>query len=268
MPPQGSPKRELVLSIGLDKPTREIIAAAASRGVKVSTSYIELLKKESASSRSKAASGKKGAKAKAKSGGRPAQSSKKPAKPAARAASSAPAESGPSKAEFIRARAGQSPKAIAEEAKKHGMTFSAEYVSVVRSKEKARKRAKAGGSSAKGSSAASSQSKRSSSKSDFVRSFPMSVKVSEILAKAKAQGMSISKQIAYQVRSDMKSKPGAHAATAAPKATAAAATAIRAGGSHGTGNEKTLVNAALALGVERSIEILQGVRRSLAPYLG
>jgi hypothetical protein len=38
-------KRQTVEAIGLDRPTREIIAAAAEHGVKVSRTYVELLKK-------------------------------------------------------------------------------------------------------------------------------------------------------------------------------------------------------------------------------
>lgn len=38
-------KRQLIESLGLDRPTGEIIAAAAERGVSVSRTYVEILKK-------------------------------------------------------------------------------------------------------------------------------------------------------------------------------------------------------------------------------
>lgn len=45
MPLMNSPKKEAVLAIGLDKPTGEIIAAAKAKGVTVSRTYVDLLKK-------------------------------------------------------------------------------------------------------------------------------------------------------------------------------------------------------------------------------
>jgi hypothetical protein len=60
MPPTNSPKKDTILAIGLDKPTREIIAEAKAKGVKVSGSYVELLKQERPSRGARATAPKKG----------------------------------------------------------------------------------------------------------------------------------------------------------------------------------------------------------------
>lgn len=43
---RASPKKEAILAIGLDKPTGEIIAAAERRGITVTRSYIDVLRKD------------------------------------------------------------------------------------------------------------------------------------------------------------------------------------------------------------------------------
>jgi hypothetical protein len=52
--PRSSPKKDAVLSVGLDRSTAEIVSALAARGVEVTTAYVDILK------------------AKSRSGGRPA----------------------------------------------------------------------------------------------------------------------------------------------------------------------------------------------------
>lgn len=42
---RSSAKRDAILSIGLDRPTTEILAAAAASGVTVSRAYVDILKK-------------------------------------------------------------------------------------------------------------------------------------------------------------------------------------------------------------------------------
>lgn len=43
--PRSSAKRDAILAIGLDRPTTEILAAAAASGVTVSRAYVDILKK-------------------------------------------------------------------------------------------------------------------------------------------------------------------------------------------------------------------------------
>jgi hypothetical protein len=58
MPPRSSPKKQLLLSIGLDKPVSEIVAAAQAKGITVSRAYVELLKKGRSSGRPSSAAKK------------------------------------------------------------------------------------------------------------------------------------------------------------------------------------------------------------------
>ena len=47
MPQPTATKKDAIIAIGLDKPTSEIIAMAAGQGVKVSKTYVDLLKQRS-----------------------------------------------------------------------------------------------------------------------------------------------------------------------------------------------------------------------------
>lgn len=42
---RSSAKRDAIMAIGLDRPTTEILAAAAASGVRVSRAYVDILKK-------------------------------------------------------------------------------------------------------------------------------------------------------------------------------------------------------------------------------
>lgn len=80
--PRSSPKKDAVLSVGLDRSTAEIVSALAARGVEVTTAYVDILK------------------AKSRSGSRPtaakATAAKAPAaKPTARKKTSTPAKATP-----------------------------------------------------------------------------------------------------------------------------------------------------------------------------
>lgn len=109
--PKTSPKRELILSIGVDKPAAEIIAAAKARGVEVSRAYVALLK-EKQSGAGSTAPRKRG----------------RPAKNRADASSGAA-----SKADYVRALgASVKPAEIVARAKKDGIDLTLAYVYNVR----------------------------------------------------------------------------------------------------------------------------------------
>jgi hypothetical protein len=124
MPPRTSPKKDAVLAIGLDKPTADIVASAKGRGVEVSTTYVDLLKKGVSSGRpKKAASSKKPSASKA-----PQAKKSKTAK-TPKAAASTPGAKPVTKADYVRSF-GPSvmPAEIMERAKKDGVPLTLQYL--------------------------------------------------------------------------------------------------------------------------------------------
>ena len=124
MPPINSPKKEALLAIGLNQPTAAILAAAKAKGIVVSRTYVDLLKKQAGiapthpraprkggaakpAAAPKAAAPKAAPKATAKPAAKPApKPAAKPApKPAAKPAAPAPKASGDAEAAFRAAAA-------------------------------------------------------------------------------------------------------------------------------------------------------------------
>ena len=116
MPPINSPKKEALLAIGLNQPTAAILAAAKAKGIVVSRTYVDLLKKQAGiapthpraprkggaakpAAAPKAAAPKAAPKATAKPAAKPAP------KPAAKPAAPAPKASGDAEAAFRAAAA-------------------------------------------------------------------------------------------------------------------------------------------------------------------
>ena len=116
MPPINSPKKEALLAIGLNQPTAAILAAAKAKGIVVSRTYVDLLKKQAGiapthpraprkggaakpAGAPKAAAPKAAPKATAKPAAKPAP------KPAAKPAAPAPKASGDAEAAFRAAAA-------------------------------------------------------------------------------------------------------------------------------------------------------------------
>lgn len=128
MPPRPTPKKDAVLAIGLDKPTAEIIAAAKAKGVVVSGTYVDLLKKGTSSGRPKGAAKKAPKKAAAKKV-KPAKGAAK--KPATKTAAAKPASKGKAmtKADYVRSLGpAMMPAAIMEQAKRDGVKLTIAYV--------------------------------------------------------------------------------------------------------------------------------------------
>lgn len=162
-----------------------------------------------------------------------------------------------------------SAKEVIKRAKAQGLTLSEAHVYKIRStnkdKEKSKpaskavapkgeakaRAAKANGDGAEaatpGTEASASMSKR-----DFVLSFGSSTPASEILAQAKARGLSLSKAYLYTIRS---SKGPKDKAGPAPRAARTAKA--------GHDLESQLIDAALDLGLARATQILDRVRSKL-----
>lgn len=132
--PRTSPKKDAVLSIGLDKPTSDIVAAAKRQGVAVSNTYVDLLKKGVSSGQPKAAGAKKPSASKA-----PKAKKSKNAKnaKAPKAAVSTPAAKPATKAAYVRGFGPLvMPAEIMERAKKDGVKLTLPYVYNLRKKAK------------------------------------------------------------------------------------------------------------------------------------
>jgi hypothetical protein len=105
-------------------------------------------------------------------------------------------------------------------------------------------------------------------KASFVRAIPASVPAKEVVAKAKAAGMTLSEKHVYVIRSDAKKRSKKRAAKgSAPAAkattghsTLAAKTVSHSGGSANETNFRKLV---LALGIPKSKSLVSDVERRL-----
>lgn len=153
-----------------------------------------------------------------------------------------------------------SAKQVVEEAKKNGITITEAHVYKIRStaknKPKTSAKTPAGPRGAGKPSASSSQSKR-----DFVLSFGPDVKASEILRKAKEQGIGLSKAYLYTIRS-----AGGSAQKRGPKAGGAprarAAMAVRGAGGF-IEHEGQFIEAAIQLGLAKASDLLDRLRARL-----
>lgn len=153
-----------------------------------------------------------------------------------------------------------SAKQVVEEAKKNGITITEAHVYKIRStaKTKAPKGAKPAAGAARGTSKSNGSS--SQSKRDFVLSFGPEVKASEILRKAKEQGIGLSKAYLYTIRS------AGGASQKRGRGTAPAASRGRAASGERTsfaGHEAQFVEAAIHVGLAKAADLLDRLRARL-----
>jgi hypothetical protein len=106
-------------------------------------------------------------------------------------------------------------------------------------------------------------------KASFVRGIPSSVPAKEVVAKAKAAGMTLSEKHVYVIRSDAKKRSAKNAKKkaaggAAPKAHAPSAAATKSVSSNGGGtNETNFRKLVLALGIPKAKSLVTDVERRL-----
>jgi len=103
-------------------------------------------------------------------------------------------------------------------------------------------------------------------KASFVRAIPSSVPAKEVVAKAKAAGMTLSEKHVYVIRSDAKKRGKKRAAKgSAPKASAGHSTlaAKSVATSGGSSTETTFRKLVLALGIPKSRSLVSDVERRL-----
>ena len=217
---KSSPKKALVLAIGVGKTTADIIAAAKAKGVSLSKEYVRVLKMGQS------------------------QGSAKATKPSvARAATSqkvttvaAPAKAGPSKrngrpmssgtpSDFIRSMPGATSAEIMDAAKKAGLKFSRGLIYMVRTATKG----KAPGKSAKAAVVTKAKPGKPSSasppsgkltKSAFIRSMPTATP-KEIARAAKAKGLVFSEKYVSTIRYNARNAAKAGGKEGPAKATTA-----------------------------------------------
>lgn len=154
-----------------------------------------------------------------------------------------------------------SAKQVVEEAKKNGIAITEAHVYKIRSTAKNKspkssaKAAPASRAAAKPASSGGSQSKR-----DFVLSFGPDTKASEILRKAKEQGIGLSKAYLYTIRS-----AGGASQKRGPKtagATGRVASMVR-GATSLAAHEAQFVEAAIHVGLAKASDLLDRLRARL-----
>jgi type III secretion system FlhB-like substrate exporter len=180
-----------------------------------------------------------------------------------------------------------SAKQVVEEAKKNGITITEAHVYKIRSTAKAKggkgpgrpaksapRGRKAVAAKGRASSAGRASSGAGQSKRDFVLGFGSDTPASEILRKAKEQGIGLSKAYLYTIRSSggASQKRGRPVkAAAASKGRASAAKATKASfrkGSRGGANslETQFLDAAMDLGLAKATELLSRLRTRAKSY--
>ena len=135
--PRTSPKKDAVLAIGLDKSTADIVSAASAKGVPVSTTYVDLLKKAQSKTAPKKTSAKPAPSAKVapskKAAAKPAKSAKATATGKAKPTVAASKGKAMTKTEYVRSLGdGVMPAEIVERAKKDGIKLTLAYVYNIR----------------------------------------------------------------------------------------------------------------------------------------
>jgi hypothetical protein len=165
----------------------------------------------------------------------------------------------PSKSDFIRSQPTTMPVAeIVEKAKAQGLKFDASLVYKVRHRPGAKGKTKTSATRKALTAMNGASKKPTPSKADFVRSLPSSTPAKQVVAKARAAGVSISETHVYGVRTAdkaAKKKKAAKKTTSKP--------AVRNGGRSSTAvssAEELLRAVAAEIGLGRAIELLQGER--------
>lgn len=101
-------------------------------------------------------------------------------------------------------------------------------------------------------------------KASFVRAIPSSVPAKEVVAKAKAAGMTLSEKHVYVIRSDAKKRSAKKKAGGASKGHAPAAQATKSVSHSGGGaNETNFRKLVLALGIPKAKSLVTDVERRL-----
>lgn len=162
-----------------------------------------------------------------------------------------------------------SAKQVVDEAKKAGIAITEAHVYKIRSTAKA-KTPKAGKSAGR-ASASKGATSSSQSKRDFVLSFGPDTKASEILQKAKAAGIGLSKAYLYTIRSagGASNKRGSGrkgAASSSPAAASAKAAALRGSRGAAASVEAQFIDAAIDLGLAKAGDLLQRLRARLKDF--
>jgi type III secretion system FlhB-like substrate exporter len=157
-----------------------------------------------------------------------------------------------------------SAKQVVEEAKKNGIAITEAHVYKIRStaKNKTPKAAPKGAPAARGAakSAPAASSGGSQSKRDFVLSFGPDTKASEILRKAKEQGIGLSKAYLYTIRSAGGASQKRGPKAAAPKGRVA--NVVRSA-SNFANHEAQFVEAAIHVGLAKASDLLDRLRARL-----
>jgi hypothetical protein len=154
-----------------------------------------------------------------------------------------------------------SAKGVVDEAKKNGITITEAHVYKIRSTAK-NKGPKAGGRAAApaGRGAAKPSNGGSVSKRDFVLSFGPDTKASDILRKAKEQGIGLSKAYLYTIRSAGGASQRRGGAVASAKGRVASA--VR-GASSFANHEAQFIEAAIHVGLAKAGDLLDRLRARL-----
>lgn len=156
-----------------------------------------------------------------------------------------------------------SAKDVVAKGKAQGIVLSEAHVYKIRSTAKSKGGAPAARSSAASSSAskASQSSSSASSKRDFVLGFAAGTPAAEILAKAKSQGIGLSKAYLYTIRSSAGVKGTGKRGR--PAGSGAGVARVSVSGRGQSALETQLIDAALELGLSRATELLASVRNKL-----
>lgn len=178
--------------------------------------------------------------------------------------------------------ANTTPTQVAEAAAAEGISISPAYVSKVRSEAKsAGTKAPAKKAPTKPSAKAPKAGKRGPGDgrgSAFIRTQPVTLKASEVVAAAAAEGITITPGLVYTVRKAMNkagAAPTSPAATGAKRpgrppaaAKAPAATApVAAPVARASDRERQLVSLALDIGLARAVELIAGLRSRIDELL-
>lgn len=208
----------------------------------------------------------------------PKKVANKPMKPAKAKTAGSRKPDGGDKSAFIRAQLStMTPAQIVEQGKKAGFTFNAQYVYTVRARTEQGKKpavaAKKTKMTKKPATPKPSPKAEKLNKAAFVRSMPLTMPVKDVVAAAKKQGMKLSDNYVYNVRTEIKKKSGpakAKQVKQTPKPATKPNVAIKKP-AVATGTmtpEMMLVRLALDIGLQRAKDLLVAVDGKIAGLIG
>jgi hypothetical protein len=114
-----------------------------------------------------------------------------------------PRKTGPNKSAFIRQHPELTPAQVVAKGAEGGLKFSPAFVSAIRSKDRAGKKAEPSG---RGSNRGRKPKGGTSSASDFIRSMPTTMQAAALVDAGKAKGIRFSANLVYAVRARMAGK--------------------------------------------------------------